>query len=633
MKHLLPKYTRTKCAAIKEHIDHFTSTRHSKLFYTAILGTILLAAGCNEDSGSGSCGLHEKDNNGECVCDSSANYYGTAGSCTLCDGEHKIVKENKCVCDTNYEDDQNGGCKQKTSSLTCNDHEKESGDECICDNDKNYYGTAGSCTLCDGEHKIVKENKCVCDTDYEDDQNGGCKLKTSSLTCGEHETESEGECICDNNKNYYGTAGSCTLCDGEHKIVKENECVCENGATESDGTCACDAKNGWIQDDSGSCTCDTEFHWVPDGENGCTCDAANHFVYGCDFGNPDTYHHIPKTQTCSETIDGQTYNGYAGCICENGWVWAEDYKSCKCSPLLGRVLIGDSCLCDFKNGFIQSEKGGCMCNADKHWKGGVGSGCTCENGLTPDGNGGCKCSDGNYLKDGQCVPCDGTVFQDNCINETNRVVTFGKYLQSNETDKEQLMWFPLEIDTAQRRIMLISRYVIDAHSYHVADSHNILENKDGLAWSKSQLRTWLNNEFFNEAFDAYDQSLILTTHMDNPNEGSTLTQATDDKVFLLNYDEFKEAKTFGNPIETGVTTSHAIKAGLNNELYILLENKTPDQCPNLTCFSRQWTRSCSMCSNTIPADWKTDSIHNFDSSKIRDVKEILGIRPVIWVKY
>ena len=129
-------------------------------------------------------------------------YYGEAGSCALCEGEHKVVKDNNCVCDDGFEDDGNGGCKEKTTSLTC------------------------------GEHQVESNGTCVCDTGYEDDGNGRCKEK--DVKCSENEKAIDDGCICDGDKGYYGEAGSCELCEGENKVVKDKNCVCED-ELEDDG--------------------------------------------------------------------------------------------------------------------------------------------------------------------------------------------------------------------------------------------------------------------------------------------------------------------------------------------------------------------------------------------------------------
>ena len=114
-------------------------------------------------------------------------------------------------------DDSNSGNSGKFDvvvPVSCGEHEVVSGDDCVCDNRADYYGTAGNCILCKGTHKVWKESACVCDDGFGDDKSGGCKLK-----CAEIEIENNGACICDNDAGYYGASGNCMLCAGEHRAI------------------------------------------------------------------------------------------------------------------------------------------------------------------------------------------------------------------------------------------------------------------------------------------------------------------------------------------------------------------------------------------------------------------------------
>ena len=61
----------------------------------------------------------------------------------------------------------------------------------------------------------------------------------------------------------------------------------------------------------------------------------------------------------------------------------------------------------------------------------------------------------------------------------------------------------------------------------VFDAEDI--GKDG--WRNSNIRTWLNNEFINSAFNASERKRIIMTDLDDV--------STKDKIFLLNVDEAK----------------------------------------------------------------------------------------------
>jgi hypothetical protein len=112
--------------------------------------------------------------------------------------------------------------------------------------------------------------------------------------------------------------------------------------------------------------------------------------------------------------------------------------------------------------------------------------------------------------------------------EVGGTVVFGSYYQSNATTKEPIQWRILEIDSINRKMLLLSEYVLDAQPYHTSST--------SITWEGSSLRSWLNNTFMTAAFSATEQAKILTTHLDNPNNpfyGTAGGNATDDKVFLL----------------------------------------------------------------------------------------------------
>ena len=155
-------------------------------------------------------------------------------------------------------DDSSSGSTDNDVPVLCGKHEVVSGDDCVCDNRADYYGTAGNCILCKGTHKVWKENACVCDDGFEDDKNGGCKLK-----CAENEIENNGACVCNNDAGYYGASGNCMLCAGEHRVIRNNTCRCDgHGFVEMSGNCVpaeyCDANVFNFDKDNNRCTCKDE---------------------------------------------------------------------------------------------------------------------------------------------------------------------------------------------------------------------------------------------------------------------------------------------------------------------------------------------------------------------------------------
>ena len=111
-------------------------------------------------------------------------------------------------------------------------------------------------------------------------------------------------------------------------------------------------------------------------------------------------------------------------------------------------------------------------------------------------------------------------------------VVFGRYEQDGDTSNgpEPIEWVVLAEEDG--RMLLISRYILDGVPYHT-------EYKD-VTWETCSLRAWLNDDFYNSAFDAEEQSHILSTVISNPdNEYISVPGGndTEDKLFLLSVDE------------------------------------------------------------------------------------------------
>ena len=84
-------------------------------------------------------------------------------------------------------------------------------------------------------------------------------------------------------------------------------------------------------------------------------------------------------------------------------------------------------------------------------------------------------------------------------------VTFGSYEQDNNTGngQEPIEGLVLDYDAANHRVLLLSRYGLDAKPYNTAYVD--------ITWEKCTLRTWLNGEFMDQAFSKTEQGAILTT--------------------------------------------------------------------------------------------------------------------------
>ena len=112
-------------------------------------------------------------------------------------------------------------------------------------------------------------------------------------------------------------------------------------------------------------------------------------------------------------------------------------------------------------------------------------------------------------------------------------VAFGHYEQDNNSANgpERIQWIVLDCDEKEHKVLLLSRYGLDAIPYNT-------EMVD-MTWEKCTLRSWLNGEFLQSAFSSEEQDAILTTMVDNSASQGYSKRDTDggnntqDMIFLL----------------------------------------------------------------------------------------------------
>ena len=112
---------------------------------------------------------------------------------------------------------------------------------------------------------------------------------------------------------------------------------------------------------------------------------------------------------------------------------------------------------------------------------------------------------------------------------------FGRYEQDFDLSngEEPIEWIILARDGD--KALLLSRYTLDCQSYS--------SSKEDRTWEKSTLRSWLNADFYTNAFNTAEQDATLTAAVSNADmqkksDWQTIGgNDTQDKVFLLSYSE------------------------------------------------------------------------------------------------
>ena len=124
--------------------------------------------------------------------------------------------------------------------------------------------------------------------------------------------------------------------------------------------------------------------------------------------------------------------------------------------------------------------------------------------------------------------------------EIGDIVQMGTYEQDGDPETEDpICWDVLDKDGDA--MLLISHDVIDYQRF--SDSYNCV------IWEDSQIRTWLNEEFYTDAFDKETQACIKESVLENPSIAGYVTGAdesiwesrgdTTDRIFLLSWKEIE----------------------------------------------------------------------------------------------
>ena len=115
-------------------------------------------------------------------------------------------------------------------------------------------------------------------------------------------------------------------------------------------------------------------------------------------------------------------------------------------------------------------------------------------------------------------------------------VTLGLYEQDDDPDngREPIEWQVLAVE--EDRALVISRYGLESRWYHYPQVD--------ITWETSNLRKWLNEDFYGDSFNAEEQEKILDVKNSTAGDQESGTDGgadTQDKVFVLS---IEEAKTY-----------------------------------------------------------------------------------------
>ena len=188
------------------------------------------------------------------------------------------------------------------------------------------------------------------------------------------------------------------------------------------------------------------------------------------------------------------------------------------------------------------------------------------------------------------------------------IITFGTYEQDNQRSngQEPIEWLVLAVE--KDRALLVSKYALDLQAYH--------NGWWQVTWETCDLRTWLNDDFFNSAFSSSEQSQIASVtilNSNNPTYGTNGGNNTKDRIFLLSLDEVKQYFPGENDRLCKATAYAKAQGNIVEDYgYAWWWLRTPG--------SDNWNALMVEISGKIPADGLAVNYRNF------------SVRPAFWLK-
>lgn len=199
---------------------------------------------------------------------------------------------------------------------------------------------------------------------------------------------------------------------------------------------------------------------------------------------------------------------------------------------------------------------------------------------------------------------------------------------------EPIQWNILNVgkgDYYHGEYYLLSSLLLDAHCFYRSQEERVIENETIYPnnYKYSDIRTWLNDDFYNTAF-AFSKSFILTSEIDN--SGATTESVnnwwtcedTEDKVFLPSYQDYLNSD-YGFSSSTDSLSSRQCKttdwARASGVYYYKKLNPY---------YSPYWTRSPNNHNNSIYTVWDIDSRGSVAFSEVHFTAE--GVRPSVYLK-
>lgn len=218
------------------------------------------------------------------------------------------------------------------------------------------------------------------------------------------------------------------------------------------------------------------------------------------------------------------------------------------------------------------------------------------------------------------------------------IVQMGTYEQDGDAETEDpICWDVLDKDGDA--VLLISHDVIAYQRFS--------DSRKCVIWEDSEIRTWLNQEFYAEAFDETEQASIRETTLENPStvgfaahvdpSGDVQVREsrpdTKDKIFLLSWKEAEQY--YGNRLTDASVLGRRPSRAVLQKRKAIFTDLIIEELPAMYPYSRHLPdgteRLSWMLRSTGMKDY-TIFVIGYEGKWDQDYPDSYnGVRPVMWV--
>lgn len=161
------------------------------------------------------------------------------------------------------------------------------------------------------------------------------------------------------------------------------------------------------------------------------------------------------------------------------------------------------------------------------------------------------------------------------VSEDMQSVILGKYEQdNNETNgKEPIEW--IVVDTKDNQALVVSKYIIDCQPFN--------EGFSECSWESSSIRKWLNNDFFNQAFNQSEQERIVMAFVPDADAKlliGTNSETLSDEVESNEAEDDETGNDESGNNETGNGQTEIVISGTEDYIFLLSDFEVVKYLPD-----------------------------------------------------